>query len=313
MKFIEKATKNENGIVYVHCVHGQSRSCAVCVAFLIHKCYQTQCIDFLLDDDVAKAKNDDNGALVTQKMTHLKRDWKDNVKLLHLCYDKILKARPQMAINPGFVSQLEIFRQMKSSLMTKIGQGVHHSERETATTNEIHKLSFMESNAHAYFRSCRSKSEFQYNGCVSPNNFYPLFTIENQHPHPRIYECRYCRQSLFTDMNIIFDLSEDSISQLPISDYWKDSKGGIEYYTSKSTSPSNDNHNNMFNVAFSQLDNIIKVEPMRWMAKYICDTSKYRGILQCPGCDNSLGYWDWMNHLDLPTVVILIKDKVHKK
>ncbi|CEG43851.1 hypothetical protein L917_09195 [Plasmopara halstedii] len=58
--------------VLVHCVYGQSRSAAICIAFL----------------------------MATQKKTLLE------------AYDEVQKARPCISINPGFLMQLELFGRM---------------------------------------------------------------------------------------------------------------------------------------------------------------------------------------------------------
>lgn len=61
--------------VLVHCVYGQSRSAAVCVAYL----------------------------MATAQMT------------LMQAYDAVQRARPCIHINPGFLRQLELFERMQAN------------------------------------------------------------------------------------------------------------------------------------------------------------------------------------------------------
>lgn len=303
VKFINEAIKND-GIVYIHCVHGQSRSCAVCVAYLMQLIYQTHNIDFLLTDNNKNHELDFNFFIY-------------DVKLLHLCYSKVMHSRPQMAINPGFVKQLEIFRQMKGAQYlqsTFKREGTSRESEMETNTNVIPKLHPLQSKAHAYFRSFRSKSEFQYTGCINSTKFSHLITPDDK--STLIYKCLRCHENLFTEFNIIQEFTEDQISKLPISDYWRESQGGIEYMNSISSSnstKSNSNRNIEFESALSQVTKIFKLEPMMWMNTVLCDRSNHSGNLCCPGCSTHLGYWDWMNKIDLPTAIIVLKNKLCEK
>ncbi|KUF77092.1 Dual specificity protein phosphatase 12 [Phytophthora nicotianae] len=67
--------EDEPAAVLVHCVYGQSRSAAICVAFL----------------------------MATQSKTLLDS------------YDEVQKVRPCISINPGFLRQLELFERMENN------------------------------------------------------------------------------------------------------------------------------------------------------------------------------------------------------
>ena len=372
-KFIQKAidnndnddnnSKNDTGIVYVHCVHGQSRSCAVCVAYLMHQYMlhnneaDLRMMQFLDWDFSANCDNKCN-----VKHHH---DMKQSQQLLHISYNYVMKSRPQMAINPGFVKQLEIFRQMKVAHAHAHAQGTLQNdkyrvnfkgERKENLFLEKEKISssppIIQSRAHAYFRSFRSKSEFYYSGHIT-SNFSPLVVqipapvsqentsrttiqgndkknIARNDAESRIilYQCQNCHESLFTTMNIIQEWTEEQVSSLPISDYWRESQGGLEYMNFISSNNSlnekgdRNNQNDLFGkVLSSQTIQILKLEPMAWMKKDFfhndtsCSSSNINssGSLYCPNCTTHLGYWDWLNTLDLPTACIVLRNKVFER
>ena len=85
--FISNALNDQTSNVLVHCVHGQSRSCAVVVAYLM-AVHLRECAGLSRYID------------------------EESTRLLHDCYEIVQQARPCMAINPGFVQQLEIYRRM---------------------------------------------------------------------------------------------------------------------------------------------------------------------------------------------------------
>lgn len=271
----------------MHCVHGQSRSCTVCVAYLIHQAYQSS--DFISNNYCG-----------------------DN-SLLHQCYNTIMKSRPQMAINPGFVQQLEIYRQMKMSQC-------YQMESENRSNKDIQKV-YIQSRAHAYYRSFRLKSEFEYNGCVNKAKFCPFIIIQPglKQGTNETYHCQKCHNPLFTNMNILHQWSQDDLSMLPISDYWKDSNGGLEYYNkynnilNSNNNKSEERRKTKFQSALAQEQDILKVEPMKWMKTLLCENSSYEGNILCPNCSTTLGYYDWINRVDLPTIVIILKCKVLRK
>lgn len=76
IKFLAKHIKQQEpvGAVLVHCVYGQSRSAAICVAYLMHS---------------------------------------RRLPLLE-AYDVVQRARPCISINPGFLRQLELFQRMQN-------------------------------------------------------------------------------------------------------------------------------------------------------------------------------------------------------
>ena len=309
VKFIQKALSTDSDAaaaaaaagdsvnsVYVHCVHGQSRSCSVCVAYLIHLMHQS--------DD--------------KKFRHMLQLEQNS---LHICYDKVMKARMQMAINPGFVQQLEIFRRMKSA-NNKTSSGMN--EKPPSCDNgwklktHQHHLQLkngtipIQSQAHAFYRSSRIKSEYQYNGTLA-SKFSPLIT---QHIHVQcdsdeilFYSCQNCNETLFTTMNITHEWNVGELSTIPISDYWKESQGGLDYMNNIKNSNCDGGHRNItFESTFLQSDNIYKVEPIEWMKEQI--ENNHSGKLNCFNCSMHLGYWDWLNKLDMSTCVIILQKRI---
>jgi hypothetical protein len=408
------SNKNKKNVVYVHCVHGQSRSCTVCVAYLMHYALQINSIDFISNGDDHSTSNTDsdtesdnmNKEVDKRKYNHKNKtsssstaDFfstiKDNVQLLHICYNKVMSSRPQMAINPGFVKQLEIFRQMKSiststSTLLPIQSTIEQVSKDGKESGDVHcgngdnhtnknsigmkkkKQSMIQSKSHAYFRSFRSKAEFYNTGTIT-SKFCPLdktATATSQltpplpssiiHTHHdkhedriKTYQCKNCHELLFTEFNILYEWNEEYISSnLPISDYWKDSAGGMEYFNSSgncssshNSSSNKSNHNKKINTntnvnnrnyafeaALTQSSKIYKIEPMEWMERMlrndtagtstssirntlqdtICNYSSH-GNLHCHECSTQIGYWDFLNKKDLPTAIIILKNKVHER
>lgn len=228
-KFIENALRDETSVVLVHCVHGQSRSCAVCVA-------------------------------------HLLSDGGD----LHACYRRVREARPQMAINPGFVVQLEMFRRMKNAARGERLEGP------------------IQSKAHAAFRSSRAKAEYYDDGRIS--RFCPLVASG-----VGLVCCRNCRVGLFTESNVVDDWAEEEYSSLPVSEYWMDSKGGVDYRNSHLVPRKKENA--VFEALLCDKGGVCKVEPMEWMRSIMLSNGSVtsRGALLCPSCSSKIGYWDWCN------------------
>ena len=135
--FIQKALDGDGGgCVFVHCVHGQSRSCAIVVAYLMRMCWEQS----------DQSDNDDPRSL------------------LHRCYHRVETARPCMAINPGFVRQLEVYRRMICCDNSGCG-----------SSSIRHALTPPMSRAHAAFRSFRARSEYVESGRIS--KWFPLSTI----------------------------------------------------------------------------------------------------------------------------------------
>ena len=264
MNFIEKALLNHASTVLVHCVHGQSRSCAVCIAYLMHVAIRRR----------DKEGNNDSTTLTTT--------------LLHKCYDLVASARRAIAINPGFMRQLELFRKMKT-----------YKRQKTE--------SIPLSNAHSDFRSFRSKAEFYDNGSVT--RFFKLTCIDSDHRSDAVfYRCSKCRTILFSSYNVVSNWSSVDASSLPTSEYWASSAGGRSYafYTS-----GRDSHWNSY---FQHMNYCLKVEPIDWMKDCMTDpigSLKSRGELFCPICKDSqkLGYWDFSNP-DPSTLIIIKLSKV---
>ena len=263
VKFIRQALE-EDGVVYVHCVHGQSRSCSVCIAYLI-------------DQHMMIDPNSEN--------------------LLHNCYNLVKIARPCMAVNPGFVQQLELFRRMLLFQKTQ-------KQRES-----IERGTFLQSSAHAAFRVFRAKMQFYHRGNIT--KFCPLDLSSCR----QVYLCKGCNETLLTDNNIVLNLSDREISFLPASDYWINSHGGKDYTMLV-------NKSNYCNDAITRIlknaDNAVKSEPMEWMRQNMNasiggNTCRSRGILICPGrCAQDIGYFD-LCHPDPVTSVVLIRSKMYAR
>jgi len=347
--FLQNVIDKNNSVAFVHCVHGQSRSCAVCIAYLINQSLQHKCVnEYSIDDDDDYLNYDDDD------------DKRQNIKyhknLLDRCYIKVQQQRPQMAINPGFVEQLEIFRRMKciqvfqnkrtiiassssstgvvyidendtgdiliQDKMKKKNDGIATEKRNRH--KEKNKVP-IQSKTHALFRSFRCKSEYWNTGTIS-HKFCPIILQSNR----MNYHCNQCNELLFTEMNILEGLLKEEVSTLPISDYWKDSQGGIDYSNmmqslkSKNVKHDVTKKNKFQSTSFSNQEHIMyKVEPMQWMhsqmfkkenidmyGSSVCSSSN-NGKLDCPICVKTLGYWDWCNNqIDLFTAIIIFKDKI---
>lgn len=240
VKFIETAIQDSSGgqgAVYVHCVHGQSRSCSVCVAFLMRRQYSS--VSLLSTD------------------------------LLWSCYNQVQQRRPSMAINPGFVRQLDLFGRMGCSLLV----------------SPTEKLS---SRAYASFRSFRAKSQYEEHSTVShkfqslPSKSQAIIDAEN-----KFFSCTKCRKTVFCSFHVLDEWTETSL--LPTSLYWADSLGGKEYQNQQAA---------IFKVSPKvDLENVFEIEPMDWILSQMLDTKTgllmERGKLNCPGCYGKIGFWDW--------------------
>ena len=261
--FIQKALDG-GGCVFVHCVHGQSRSCAVVVACLMR---------------MASKDNNSND------------DHDPDKSLLHQCYQQVEMARPCMAVNPGFVSQLEIYRRMiRSSCNTTLAPPM--------------------SKAHAAFRSFRARSEFEESGKIG--KWFPLATISAVDGSIGSYRCSKCRHMLFHDSNINEELTKEDDVELPKSEYWATSAGGLEY--SRSTPiVSGAGHQLLTN----SLTNALKIEPMDWMQSQMEASSSMgmlirSGKLTCPHCLFKIGAWDWGCKADAWSSVFITSSRVEK-
>lgn len=210
-----------NTRVYVHCVHGQSRSCAVCIAYLIHRHFMQQ------------KQHQDN---------------KDEKGLLSCCYNTVQSLRPCMAVNPGFVQQLEIFRQMKVFN--------HHKNQEQWVSFDTVPTCYSSSRAHATFRLFKARLEFYNSGrVVTFGRLAMMKCCDSSSGSERgdissSYTCRKCRNLLFTFLNVILggrgggggSCRRDFGENLPMSEYWRDSVGGKEYAITMAASQNGNNH-----------------------------------------------------------------------
>jgi len=274
VSFIEDALDNHNGVVYVHCVHGQSRSCTVVIAFFMHQYWKNPMSSILSN------QND-----VIQYDTRK--------QLLHYCYNHVMACRPCMAINPGFVKQLELYRQMK---MIQV-------------QNQIRTIrSPILSQPHATFRSMKAKSEFYNHGNVR------VFVTMNVDNHSEVYVCKKCSMERFGPENICLELSTEELDQLPTSEYWSSSKGGLEYYATyrKRSDIFRDFENAL------HLEKVFKVEPLDWMKScmvedYNDSLLRSHGTLICK-CGQKLGYWDFCCNGEYPMIVLQsrVEKRVHR-
>lgn len=264
--FIQKALQSE-GVVFAHCVHGQSRSCSIIIAFLMHQ--------YIADRTKSVLKD------------HIHNIDIDPALLLHYCYRYTSRCRPCIAINPGFMTQLEIYRQMKTIPHPSI----------------CSRSSPISSQAHATFRAMKARSEFYECGTVK------TFAILDSHSDQIGYVCKKCSSSLFYPDSICLELSQDEIDKLPESEYWSSSKGGLEYQASYL---SNKSIYREFEMALHS-DVVFKVEPAEWMKNSMMkeDMSvNTHGILSCD-CGHKIGYWDFCSKKSLP--ILLLQNQVEQR
>lgn len=269
--FIKEALNSASGTIFIHCVHGQSRSCAVCIAYLI--------------DRHLSCKISSKPVLGVNEKINI--DAADR-QVLHTYYRQVASARPCMAVNPGFVRQLEIFRQMKS-IQVQVQKG-----------NNTPLLS----KAHAIFRCYRASAEFYELGTISRSSSL----IMN---HAKVFVCKKCKACLFAETNVLEDWSEADLDDLPKSEYWISSAGGKEYLSMEGST--SNIPNKAFQNALNSRNNL-KVEPIDWMLQIMrgsCMHIQSRGILLCPKCKQKLGYWDWCLGRTEPTSsIIILKSRV---
>lgn len=270
--FLEDSLAND-GVTYVHCVHGQSRSCTVVIAFLMHDYWKNPM-----------------SSVLSHKTDDIERDPRT---LLHYCYEYTMSCRPCMAINPGFVKQLELYRQMKM---------ISNVQKRTMMIK-----SPILSSPHATFRAMKAKSDFYENGRVR------VFLTMDLCDRSEVHVCKKCSLPLFGPENICLELSTEELDQLPSSDYWKSSKGGLEYYA---TNKKKSDIFRDFEHAL-QSERIFKVEPLDWMKSSMVEdhsnSLRPHGILFCQ-CGQKLGYWDFCCYGEYPILVLesRVEKRVHR-
>jgi len=256
--FIQRAV-DDGACVFVHCVHGQSRSCAIVVAYLMRK----------------------SG----KKSTKASTSCDDPRSLLHQCYQQVETARPCMAINPGFVRQLETYRRMICCTLDRC---------------DLPSTLPPMSRAYAAYRSFRARSEFEGSGQVS--NWFPATSATVGDIPKGCYRCRNCRQFLFFDCNIIDEWTQEDELALPKSEYWATTAGGLEYSRRASSSDTKAKARSSSNgPIITDPNNSFKIEPMIWMQLQMEAPSSQgglllttrRGKLACPHCSSKIGSWDW--------------------
>lgn len=262
VKFIKMAIES-GGIVYVHCVHGQSRSCAVCIAYLM-----------------------------SMHIENLQESIRDEDDLLSKYYEKVINARKCMAINPGFMKQLEFYKRMKLT------------QREENIPRSDHMKGL--SKSRATFRLFRAHLEFFLQGKIS------TFMSIDSDKSEKVVHCAKCSEVLCVDENLPFMLSDDEITSLPSSEYWINSCGGVEYINSMSRS--SPNFNQLLMKVISNNEGIV-IEPMEWMRESLNvamingEIFNVKGNLPCPSCSRVLGLYDW-SQKDTLTSLLLMKSKI---
>ena len=281
--FIQKALDG-GGCVFVHCVHGQSRSCAIAVAYLMRLANKN------------KNKNNCNNNCNSNSNSNDDEDGDDdgdadpNTRLLHQCYHQVETARPCMAINPGFVKQLEIYRRMICSSCNTM-------------------LVPPTSRAHAAYRSFRARSEFKESGKIA--KWFPLSSMSTGDGSLASYRCVQCRLVLFHGSNINEEFTKEDELELPKSKYWATSAGGLEYSRRSKSMDSSAGHQH------TTSSSSLKIEPIDWMQSQMEASSSMgmltrSGKLTCPHCSSKIGAWDWECNADAWSSVFITPSRVEK-
>ena len=259
-------TRQAKKIVLVHCAYGQSRSCTVCVAYLMRVKW-----DSVFYQSHAKESSEEIG-IIRENFSQ---------QLLSDCYEDVRQARPCIAINPGFMRQLEIYRRILTSESNIL------SELESKQMSTCSPFT----SAYAYFRSSRIQSEIiSCSHDLSP--FFPSpaslrssgFQIKE-----KIFRCYKCRNELFVKSNIIESLGVICIESLPVSEFCRTSAKGKSFLAG-SLFASNQKHSD--DPYLIQSDSTkIEIEPLDWMRGSI-NVSKNHGKVCCPNCNVKLGTFE---------------------
>jgi len=272
----------KDSVILVHCIYGQSRSCCVCIAYLMRCC--------------------------------MEKNYSTSKYILNETFSEVLLKRPCMAINPGFIRQLQIYQKM-------LHHKIYNDNRCTFNFHESIKDAPPQSRAHATFRSMRVRSKYNENAndVSIVNFFHPLIpyndyfksyikttTISlNNSPSISIYRCKKCRFALFSDLNIPWIWSDFDVSILPCSDYWKDSTSGNEFLKQYSSRLHN------FSITKELCATKYPLEPMEWMKLSMFsdkNMSLSEGKLSCPFCQSKIGTWNW-SCLDPYVFIFISKSK----
>lgn len=216
------------------------------------------------------------------------------------CYDFVKKKRKCIAINPGFIQQLEIYRRMLISRKIPLEKLDHPKNLQYPH----------QSNSHALFRSFRIKSEQLCDGKdISNIRFHPritndfisLVTRQEDQNLTKFYQCKKCRYYLFSSSNIIlFDQISSSFSHLPISSYWVADNRSYPIFSGCVEDISRDSNNTTNSNRVSSLSSVLIVEPMEWMkaqfsSRDVSTPFSTTGKLMCPSCSFKIGSFDLFN------------------
>uniref|UniRef100_A0A7S4I4S4 protein-tyrosine-phosphatase n=2 Tax=Odontella aurita TaxID=265563 RepID=A0A7S4I4S4_9STRA len=321
--FIEKAV-DQGGAVLVHCVYGQSRSCAVCVAFLMRRELRRKLL--------ASRRSGAGGKTALHRPGKFSEEDKGkegkiiigvvdieggvcDMDLLRQWYNFVESRRVAMAINPGFVRQLELFRRMGCGLV-RTSKGAEESNQEGSSNNPIVKRPTM-SRPHASFRSFKCCCEYRESGTVA--RFFPSLaeyasaTISKgeggrlKEMITECYRCFQCQTYLFHRDNVLDGWTKKDETSIPQSEYWSNSAGGREciarwQHRSKVRSRSSAKGHNTALVG--NCGKVIHVEPIKWMREQMLLPSlsagatelQCNGRLLCPVCGRKIGSWDFLQN-----------------
>ena len=319
VRFIENALVSNVGIerknkVLIHCVHGQSRSCAICIAFLMRMILlhslptevmqnsnnNQLSVDSLysnIKDRILAVKSNDEFVKGDSNSWTNDKQWIRSARVLWICYNTVLESRPVMAINPGFIRQLEMFRR------TLV-------ERLDATPSLCNTKVMFPSRAHASFRVFLSRAEYNDSGTLS--KFFP--TTHNIVTRNFYYACQKCSFYLCSDVNIIYDIIDTSV--LPASDYWKESAGGKNFFMNYDHTSTGFQKSEMATAKY--FDQGIQIELMEWMRSSMMEKGNHTvimptGRLKCPSCQTHVGYWDWCHREIIYGPILILRNKIEKK
>ena len=237
-----------SGCVLLHCTYGQSRSCSVCIAYLM-----------------------------AHRLSLLSSDTVENVRLfsdrlLHECYNFLIKRRKTMAINPGFMRQLEIYRRM---LIARFWN------------KEDDSVFLIKSRAHAYYRASRAKVSTSFTFFHSP------FDLRDLPSGEKIFRCRKCRVELFLQCNIIEEFKEDQIKKLPRSDIWRESTSGQSFKHGSMWSSSVAKRLEDPYISYGSDNSIYQIEPIEWARSQLeLSLLSHDRRICCPKCITKLGHFD---------------------